>query len=699
MSFLRLMSKNTDIAVAVGVVGVLVIMLVPMPPIMLDLFLSVNITIALVARLIVFYTERAMDFSVFPSFLLLATLFRLALNVASTRRILLYGDQGTENVGRVIESFGKFVVGGNYVVGFVVFLILVTIQFVVITKGASRIAEVSARFTLDAMPMKQMSIDTDLNAGIISEEEARQRRNDIAREAEFFGSMDGGTKFVRGDAIAGLIITAINLIGGLIIGVLQKGLPIGEAAKTYSLLTVGDGLVSQIPALIISTAAGILMTRASTDGNLGDTLTDQFFIKPRPLGIAAAMLVGLGAIPGLPPVPFFVLAGITGSAAYAISRRPEEVTPSALLAGEEMPEEGEPDVPEEMLKVDRISLLVGFSLVKIARDKIVPRIRMARRTIAAELGLVVPPIRILDNVSGGSQSAYEICIRENVVARYELMPNHYLAMEMGATAEEIEGIPAQEPVSQAPALWIPESAYERAQMAGYLLVDATTVLVTHLSEVIRSHAHELLSHQDVQDIIDRVDKEQPALIKDVRDMLSQAHQGSLNVVLHRVLQNLLLEGIPIRDSETILGSLGQCISQSTDTTFLTENVRQSLSRTICRTFGENGRMKVITLDAEIEQSISHWIQQGETETYLVPEPEMAMRITNALASTVTEVASTHEHTRLVIACSPRIRSSFSRFLAERFSTSLVVLSFNELAPDVPVEVIANVSVRTPSTEM
>ncbi len=694
MNLLRLLMQNTDIAIAIGVIGILIIMLVPMPAIMLDLFLTINITIALVVLLIVFYTERAMDFSVFPSFLLLATLFRLSLNVASTRRILLYGDQGAEKAGRVIESFGKFVVGGNYVVGFVVFLILVIIQFVVITKGASRIAEVSARFTLDAMPMKQMSIDTDLNAGMISEEEARQRRIDVAKEAEFHGAMDGGSKFVRGDAVAGLIITAINILGGLIIGVLQKKLPIGEAARTYSLLTVGDGLVSQVPALIISTAAGILMTRASSDGDLGSSLTSQFLVKPRPLGIAAAILVGIGVVPGLPLLPFLVLAGITGSTAYAVSRQNLLEEPPALEPGQEAAPDEEQEVPPEILKVDTISLIVGFNLVKMARDKIVPRIRLSRRQIASELGLIVPPIRILDSPNHRSLTAYEICIRENVVASYELMPNHYLAMEVGPITEKIEGIPTQEPVSQMPAIWIPESECERAQVAGYLLVDATAVMVTHLNEIIRSHAHELLRYQDVQEIIERVEEEQPALVKAVTDMLNQSQQRSLNIILHKILQNLLRESIPIRDAETILGALGDAIPHSTEILFLTEQVRQALARTICRTFAnESGELHVIALDSEIEQSVEQWIHEGETETYLVPEPDMARQIIDAVANTVMETAATQKQPKPIILCHPRIRAPFSDFISRQFNKSLVVLSMNEIAENVPVQVIATVSLN------
>ena len=670
--------QHSDIAIAVGVIGILLVMIVPMPSIALDLLLSINITLALVILLVVLYTSKPVDFSIFPSLLLIVTLFRLSLNVASTRLILLNGNLGEQAAGNVIRSFGKFVIGGNYVVGFVVFIILVVINFVVITKGSGRIAEVSARFKLDAMPLKQMAIDTDLTNEIIDEAEARRQRDMVAMEADFYGAMDGASKFVRGDAVAGIIITAINIIGGLIIGILQHKMNLADAAKTYSLLTIGDGLVSQIPALIISTGAGILATRAGTESDFGKTLTSQFLLQPRAIAIAAGMLVVLGIIPGLPKIPFFALAGVTSGIAYlAKKQQPSELPVKAEDEMEEA-EAAEDDEANElvgMLEVDPMGVNIGYKLISLVGEEgegILPaRIRIIRRSLVQELGFIVPPIRIKDDIENLPPNGYSISIRDNVVASGELMVNHYLAMAVGPVTEVIDGIETQEPANNAPALWITEENRESAQLAGYLVVDAAAVLATHLIETIKKHAPELLTRQDTKDLIDRLQDTHPTLVEElVPDVLPIG-------LIQKVLQNLLRESVPIRDMVTILETLADNASEKANVIYLTEFVRWALARSICSSLvSDDGTFSFIGLDEEIENTMANAINSESGGQTIPLPPSFIQQLIGAIANTITQIPSIS--TVPIILCSATIRPYLKRFLEQELSHSVVVLSHEEV---------------------
>jgi len=682
--------QHSDIAIAVGVIGILLVMIVPMPATILDLLLSINITLALIILLVVLYTSKPIDFAIFPSLLLIVTLFRLSLNVASTRLILLNGNLGERAAGNVIRSFGNFVVGGNYVVGFVVFIILVVINFVVITKGAGRIAEVSARFTLDAMPLKTMAIDSDFQNEIIDQTEARRLREMIALEADFHGAMDGASKFVRGDAVAGIMITAINILGGLIIGILQHRMSLADAAKTYSLLTIGDGLVSQIPALIISTSAGILVTRAGSESDFGKSVTSQFFVQPRALAIAAGMLVVLGIIPGLPKIPFFALAGITGGIAYlAKKQQPPELPATKEDDAEEAEEEpDDEDALKNMLGVDVMGLDIGSKLISLVGEEeeesvLLQRIKIIRRELAKSLGFIVPPIRIKDNweiPAGG----YSILIRDNVVTSGELMVNHYLAMEVGPVTEEVEGIATQEPTNKMPALWITEENKERAQVAGYLVVDAVTVLATHLIETIKEHAHELLTRQDTQELLDGVKELHPALIEElVPDALSLG-------LIQKVLQNLLREGVPIRDMVTILETLADNVSEKANPIHLTEYVRWALARSICKSYvSDDGTLFVIGLDEDIEKNMANAISAEEGGQMIPLDPNFIQQLIGAVADTITQISDMT--TIPIILCSAPIRPYLKRLLERNLSSSVVVLSYEEIVPDVQPKWIGRVS--------
>ncbi len=681
--------QHSDIAIAAGVIGILLVMVVPMPAVILDLLLSINITLALVILLVILYTSKPIDFAIFPSLLLIVTLFRLSLNVASTRLILLNGNLGEKAAGNVIRSFGNFVVGGNYVVGFVVFVILVVINFVVITKGAGRVAEVSARFKLDAMPLKQMAIDTDLTNEIIGEAEARQQRDMIALEADFHGAMDGASKFVRGDAVAGIIITAINILGGFIIGILQHKMSFADAAKTYSLLTIGDGLVSQIPALIISTGAGILVTRASSESDFGKAVTSQLFAQPRALAIASGMLVVLGIIPGLPTIPFFAMAAITGGIAYLAKKQQPPELPASTEDGVEEAEE-EPDEAVDLknvLGVDAMGLNIGSKLISLVGEDdegvLLQRIKIIRRELAKNLGFVVPPIRIKDNWDippGG----YSVLIRDNIVASGELMVNHYLAMEVGPVTEKIEGIATQEPTNKMPALWITEENKERAQVAGYLVVDAVTVLATHLIETIKEHAHELLTRQDTQDLLDGVKESYPALIEEL--VPSVLPLGTIQ----KVLQNLLKEGVPIRDMVTILEALADNTSEKANPIHLTEYVRWALARSICTSYVlDDGTLSVIGLDEEIEKNMANAINAEEGGQTIPLDPNFMQQLIGAVADTITQISDMSAIP--IILCSSTIRPYLKRLLERHLSSSVVVLSYDEIVPDVNIKWIGRVN--------
>ena len=669
------LQKKSDLLLAAGIMIILGLMIIPVPPIVLDMSLSFSITFAIVVILVSSYIARPLDFSVFPSVLLIATLLRLSLNIASTRLILTHGDSGTQAAGKVIQSFGEFVIGGNFVVGFVVFMILVIINFVVITKGSGRIAEVSARFILDAMPGKQMSIDADLNAGLVDETEARRRRQDISREADFYGSMDGASKFIRGDAIAGIIIMVINIIGGFLIGVLQKGMTVSDAIQTYTILTVGEGLVAQIPALITSTAAGIVVSRAATAENLGAEFTKQLLGNPKALASAAGVLGILGLIPGLPHVPFLMIAAITGTGAYFVNQsiqKEEEKAPAEVEAVKPVED------LESLLPLDPFTLEIGYGLIPLveAGAPLLARIKAIRKQMVTDMGFIVPRVHIKDNLSLKS-TAYSILIKGVEIASGEVILKKYLAISPGTEKEKIEGIPTKDPAFGLQALWIDESGVDSAQLAGYTVVDVPSVITTHLTEVIKNHSHELLGKQDVQKLLDTMTKTQPKVVEELVPGLL-----SLGVV-QRVLQNLLKERISIRDLQTILETLSDYSAITKDPDMLTEYVRQSLSRNITKQIqNPDGSVSVIVIDPQVERLMVEAIQTGP----------QGMQFFNMDPVTVDKVVASMKENfekglikgyQPVVLCSPATRR-FVKKMAERISGSLIVVSNAEVAPNTKV---------------
>jgi len=683
------LAKNSDIVLAAGVVGILVCMIIPLPPVILDVLLSLNIAFALVLVLVATYILKPLELSALPSIILLATLFRLSLNIASTRIILLHGNEGTTAAGKVIHAFGGFVVGGNYVVGAIVFLILVIINFVVITKGAGRIAEVAARFTLDAMPGKQMSIDADLNTGLISDEEARERRTTISQEADFYGAMDGASKFVRGDAIAGVIITLINILGGLAIGVFQNGMTFSRAAQNYTLMTVGDGLVSQIPALVLSTAAGIVVSRAGSESALGSEISSQILLRPRAIFIAATVLLGFGMVPGLPALPFILLSAIASILAYIVFQAKkasiEEEAKENLKAKDKPPERLSPLSP-----LDILSLEVGYGLIPLVDmeqdGRLLDRIKATRRQVAQEIGLILPPIHIQDNMQL-KPGEYSLLLKGNEVARGDLMLNHYLAMNPGTVQESIDGTPTTEPTFGLPAFWIREEVREAAITKGYTVVDLSTVLTTHLSDVINRHGHELLGRQEVQQLLENLKDSHPTVVEELVPNLL-----SLGAVV-KVLQNLLREQIPIRDLLTILETLADWAPLTKDMDTLTEYVRQSLARTITKRYQTpDGDIPTITLDRTVEDAICTSLQHTEKGSHLTIEPSVAQKIIHTLGHQVENVAALNYQP--IVVCSSRIRSHFKKFV-DRFIPNLVVLSYDEILHNIKIHSLGTVDLIQP----
>ncbi len=675
------LAARTDVAMGLAVLGILAVMLVPLPPLLLDLLLTGNITLSLLTLLIGMYILRPLDFSIFPSLLLLLTLLRLSLNVASTRLILLHGSEGPAAAGQVIHAFGRFVVGGSYVVGAVVFLILVVIQFVVITKGAGRIAEVAARFTLDAMPGKQLSIDADLNAGLIAEAEARARRREIAREADFYGAMDGASKFVRGDAIAGILITAVNIVGGLIIGVVQVKLDLLEALTTYTLLTIGDGLVTQIPALIVSTAAGIVVTRAASETELAVAVSTQFAGHHRALAITAGVLLILGLVPGLPKMPFLLMAVVTGGVAYRGLRRPAGRPGPGPAAA---PAPTGPEKVESLLALDPLELEVGYSLIPLVDvaqgGDLLDRIRLVRRQFATDLGFVVPPVRIRDNLQL-KPSAYAVKLRGLSVATGEILMGQFLAMNPGTASGAVPGVATTEPTFGLPAQWIVPEDRERAQLLGYTVVDPSSVIATHLTETIRRHGRDLLGRQEVQALLDHLKPTHPSVVEALVPQLLPLG------VVQKVLQHLLAEGVSIRDLATILEALADAASTTKDPLLLTEYVRQALGRAICRGLASaDGVLKVFTLSPALEQLLADGLAESDQGRYLALEPRTAQRVIEALATTVGKAPPDGTP---VILCAPAIRPHLRR-LTERYLPHLAVLSYNEIGPEVTLKAQAMV---------
>lgn len=678
-----------DILLPVGVIGILMLMLLPLPPILLDLFLSFSITLSILILLVTMHAKRPIDFSVFPSVLLLATLLRLALNIASTRVILLHGNEGVGAAGEVIRAFGTFVVGGNFAVGLVVFSILVIINFVVITKGAGRIAEVAARFTLDAMPGKQMSIDADLNSGLIDETTARKRREEIAQEADFYGSMDGASKFVRGDAVAAVVIILINIVGGLAIGILEHGLSFGEAARTYTLLTVGDALVAQIPALVISTAAGIIITRVASATNLGRDVADQIFFNPNLVAVVAGILFLLGLIPGLPHFAFLLLAGMVGGLAYVLRERRRQGESTKKAAGPEGKAAAKSEQPETVVAPpDLLELHVGYGLVPLVDagqgGELLERIRGIRRQTGQDLGLMVPPVHIRDNLQL-RPNEYSILLKGVAIAKGEVLPRHLLAINPGHVKGEVEGKPTQDPCFGLPAIWIAAQEKEKAQVEGYTVVDCGSVIATHLTEVIRANGHELLGRQEVQSLLDQVAKTHPKVVDDLIPT-----QLSLGATV-KVLRNLLRERVSIRDLRTILETIADHAPQTKDPDALTEFVRQSLGRTITNQYaGADGSLPVISLDPMLDRRLVDAMRSSPTGEGQSMSPSFLNAFIGAVRQAIDRVAS--RGYQPVLLCSHLIRAQVYRLVAPGIH-ALAVLSPNEI--DVRAKIQAIEVVRMP----
>ncbi|RWZ60477.1 flagellar biosynthesis protein FlhA [Halobacillus fulvus] len=672
-----------DFSVLFGVILIIVMLVIPLPGWLLSFLILINITIALVVILVSMNMDEALKFAVFPTLLLLLTLFRLGLNVSTTRSILSEAD-----AGGVVETFGTFVIGGNPLVGFVVFIILVIIQFLVITKGAERVSEVAARFTLDAMPGKQMSIDADLNAGMINEHQAKERRQKIEHEADFYGAMDGASKFVKGDAIAGIIIVMINIIFGLIIGMVQMGMGFGEAVDTYMRLTVGDGLVSQIPALLISTATGIVVTRVASEGNLSSDVTAQLLRYPKLLYIAAGTIFLLG----LTPIPFFLttlIASVLAFGGYWLSRKNEEPL-------EEEPEELDeaesdqmksPENVVNLISMDPIEFEFGYALIPIADTNqggdLLDRIVMIRRQLAIELGLVIPVVRIRDNIQL-HPNEYRLKIKGNKVAGGELLLDHYLAMSPGDEEDAIDGIDTQEPAFGLPAKWIPEDQKDEAELSGYTVVDPPSVVSTHITEIIKKHAHSLLGRQETQQLVDHLKESYPILVEEVLpDPLSIGD-------VQKVLAKLLRENVSIKNLPVIFETLADFGKMTNDTELLAEYVRQSLAAQITSQYKHGDHsVKVITVSGKVEKLIAENIQQTEHGSYLALDPENQQNIIRSVAEQV-EQMSLQEETAILL-CSPAIRM-YMKQLLDRFLPQVVVLSYNELEPDAEVQSVGVVNV-------
>jgi flagellar biosynthesis protein FlhA len=680
--------RLSDVAVPLAVMAVILFMLFPLPSLGLDLALALNLAFSVLILLLTLYTVEPLQFSSFPSLLLVATLFRLSFNVAATRLILTQGQNGTGAAGHLIETFGLIVGGNDAVVGFVVFLILVIIQFVVITSGAQRVSEVAARFTLDAMPGKQMAIDADLNSGLITEEEAKQRREKIAREANFYGAMDGASKFVRGDAIAAVIIVAVNILGGFVVGMLRSDMGWAEVLRTYTLLTIGDGLVTQIPALLISVATGLLVTRSAAESNLGQDVSAQLFTKALPMLVAGLVLAAMAlAFHNLASLPLAALAGVAFYIYVAMNKRDRKAAAAAAEREASQTRVREPENVSKLLTVDALELEIGFGLIPLVDEAqggdLLDRITMIRRQMALDLGLVVPPIRIRDNMQLGAES-YSVKIHGTVVAGGQLMANRFLAINSTGSRESLPGTPTKEPTFGLPAVWIEEAVRPQAERAGYTVVDLPSVIATHLTELIRSHAAELLTRQDTQRLLDNFRKDNPAVVDElIPGLLSLGD-------VQRVLQNLLRERVPIRDLGSILETLADTARSTKDLDALTEAVRQALYRVITRLHvAPDGAIHAVTLDPRLEQKLLGAVTRGEGASYLALDPRTAQKILLALSRQI-EVLSRQGHTPLVL-CSPMVRPYFKRLL-DKVLPNLTVLSYNELDPKTEIQSAGTVSV-------
>lgn len=682
MGALRRLTPYNDILVAALVLGIVMLIVVPVSPMVMDFLLITNLSISMVIFLTTMFITRSLDFSVFPSLLLVVTLFRLSLNISSTRLILSQAD-----AGHVIETFGNFVVRGNYIVGFIIFLIITVIQFIVITNGAQRVAEVAARFTLDAMPGKQMSIDADLNAGLLTEDEARAKRRELQREADFYGAMDGASKFVRGDAIAGLIITAINIVGGLAIGVWQLKMPFMQALQTYTRLTIGDGLVSQLPALLVSTGTGILVTRSGTLESFGREVIGQLTGFPRIAGLVAAVLFLLGLLPGMPHLSFLIMAGGVGYAAYALDReekargqRQQEV------AAARQQQQRSPENVLNLFQVDPLEVEIGYALIPLADESqggdLLDRLAAVRRQAATEMGIYVRPIRIRDNLQLPPQG-YIFKIHGVEAARGEIRPGYLLAMNPVGNEGPPGGMPTREPTFGLPAWWVPQERRQEVELAGFTVVDATTVLVTHLTEFIKAHAAELMGRQEIKELLDKVKENNPAVVEElVPDLLTIGE-------VQKVLAVLLQEQVPIRDLVTVLEALADAARSSRDLDYLVGSARQALHRTISRQYAREGKLTAITLHPQFEQKIIESIQPTSQGNFPALAPEVVRDFLSRLGQAVEKAA--FGGAQPVLLCSARVRLPLRRLLQRSFP-HLPVLAFNELEPGLEVEAVEAVNV-------
>lgn len=669
------------LVVPIALVCILSILLFPMPTPLLDVSIALNITISLVVLFASLYIEKPLKFSSFPAILLITTLFRLAMNVATTRLILLHGDAGMDAAGQVVRAFGEFVVGGSYVVGIVIFILISMVNLKVITKGSGRIAEVAARFTLDAMPGKQMAIDSDLNTGLISDKEAKERRKELAMEAEFYGAMDGAAKFVAGDAIAGVFILFINIAGGLFIGIVQKGMPWMEAAQVYTILTIGDGLVSQIPSIIISISSGLIVARAASGDDLGSEMLGQLTASTRPLLLTSLVCLGFALVPGLPFLPFILLSIGVGMAFIMRRRVLKQLEKRSILPDQKEEKKGPaPGSTEEvtaLLGMDILELEVGFELVGLVEGgDLVERIRSLRRQFAIDYGFIVPPIHIRDNVRIKS-SEYRFMLKGAVIGSGELKTRHLLAMDPGNVTNPLQGTATKEPAFGLDAIWITESDKERAQFSGYTVVDLSTVITTHITELVRSHMAELLGRQEVQHLVENIQKESPKVVEEL--IPSQLNLGQVQLVL----QNLLREQISIRDLRTILETLGDWAPSTKNPERLAEVVRKKLSRMITAKYtSSDGVLPLASLNPHLERQLSDAVQQTDEGSFLALEPSLAQRLINQLHR-VAEKFMEHGQTPLILAPS-HLRAALFHFI-ERFAPGAAVISHNEIAPNTKVQ--------------
>ena len=690
---MRKLFRYGDLWLVVALFGTILLLILPVAPVVLDLLLTLSIALSLLTLLVILYLRKPAEFTGFPTLLLFITLYRLALNVASTRLILLDG-----YAGHIIQAFGSFVVRGNYVVGMVVFLILVLINFIVITKGAGRIAEVAARFTLDALPGKQMAIDAELNAGLINETEARNRRRSLEEESDFYGAMDGASKFVRGDAIAAILITLINIIGGFAIGIGQKGMTMSEALQRFTILSIGDGLVSQIPALITSTAAGVLITRATSKNDLGHELGRQLLFYPRALTILAAMMGVMAMVPGLPMMPFLTLGTIVGLLSYTMHRygAPELAQAAGAAAGPALAAkaQGKPAAPgsataaearatdqlENLLSLDTLQIELGYGLVSLADASkggdLLERVTGVRRNFAQDMGMLIPPIRLRDNLQLGTNE-YRFLLKGNAIAQGQLLPGHWLAMNATNSKIALKGIPTVEPVFQLPATWVAGVERKTAETAGYTVVDAASVLVTHLAETVRRHGHEILTRQDVQALLDHLKQTHPAVVNEL--IPAQLTVGQVQ----RILQNLLAEGISIRNLSGILEKVSDCAPLTKNPDELSEFARRALGPQITKPYqSDAGHLRAITMDPRLEQQLAQGVRQSATEVALVVEPKLARHVMDALSKFVQQMLSSGQPP--VVLCAPQLRLAFRRFFESTFA-DLAVLSYSEIPPRVQVQ--------------